>query len=61
VIRNIFESSAKNGNSEKIILAHKSLIQVLKNRVPKWSLVAFLRAWGKASKTSLSANNGKSR
>jgi hypothetical protein len=33
--RNIFKSSAKNSNSEKLILAHKLLIQILNNRGPK--------------------------
>jgi hypothetical protein len=33
--RNIFKSSAKSRNSEKWILAHKPLINILNNRDPK--------------------------
>jgi hypothetical protein len=35
ITRNIFKSSAKIRNSEKWIMAHKSLIKTLKNRGPR--------------------------
>jgi hypothetical protein len=38
--RNIFNSSAKCKLSETWILAHKSLIKIMKTEFPKWSLVA---------------------
>jgi hypothetical protein len=33
--RNIFKSSAKSKNSEKLILAHKTLVKIMKNIGPK--------------------------
>jgi hypothetical protein len=35
VKRNIFKSSTESRNSEKLVLAHKSLIKILNDRGPK--------------------------
>jgi hypothetical protein len=51
--RNIFKSSAKSRNSEKLILVHNSLIRLLKDRGYKVELVALLKAWKTVRKISL--------
>jgi hypothetical protein len=49
---NIFKSSAMSGNSEKWILAHKSLIKLLSNGIHKVEPCGTLNSVGKGEEES---------